>query len=104
MVNLKTTFFGINAIGTDKYTGEDGLGNIISAILPNALVFAAFILFIYLIIGGFMVISASGDEKKAGEGKTAITNAVMGFVVIFTSYWIIQIIEIITGIPILKGS
>jgi len=102
--DVKSAFFGTNAIGDDRYTGTGGLGNIISDVLPNALVFSAFILFLYLIFGGFIIITASGNAKKADEGKQAVTNAIIGFIVIFTSYWIIQIIEIITGIPILKGS
>jgi hypothetical protein len=54
-----------------------------------------------MIFGGFLIISGGGDSKKTDEGKQALTNAIIGFVIIFTSYWLIQIIEIITGIPIL---
>jgi uncharacterized membrane protein len=100
-VNLKDSFFGENAIG-DYANADGGFGQLISAILPTTLVIAAFILFIYMIVGGFMIISSSGDAKKADEGKQALTNAIIGFVIIFTSYWIIQIIEIITGISIVN--
>jgi hypothetical protein len=46
-----------------------------------------------------MVIKSAGSEGK-GKGKDAITNALVGFIIIFSAYWIIQAIEIITGIPI----
>jgi len=43
---------------------------------------------------------SSGDEKEAEQGKNAITAAVIGFVIIFAAYWIVQIIEFITGVNI----
>ena len=54
--------------------------------------------------GGFSIImgAGQGDAKKTGQGKKAATSAVVGFLVIFASYWIIQIIQIITGVEILN--
>lgn len=100
-VDLKDTFFGDNRVGADRYTGDGGFGNLISDILPTVMIVAGFILFLYLIFGGFLIISSSGDSKKTDEGKQALTNAIIGFAIIFVSYWIIQIIEVITGISIL---
>lgn len=49
-----------------------------------------------------MIASAgSGDQKKAATAKSMITDAVIGFLVIFLSYFIIQIVEVITGFTIL---
>jgi hypothetical protein len=108
MIDIKDFFFGG---GTNtKQTAQpikdfaEKPMDLIAEILPNAYIIAGLILFIYLIIGGFTLISAGSDSKKTDEGKQAVTNAIIGFVVIFASYWIIQIIEIITGIPIVKGS
>ncbi len=48
-----------------------------------------------------MVINAgSGDAKKAEQGKSALTAAVAGMAVIFCAWWIIRIIEFITGVKI----
>jgi hypothetical protein len=97
-MTLSDTYFGDNAIKTyaNNPTGW------ISSFLPTFWVIAGFILFIYMIAGGFMIISSSGDSKKADAGKEALTNAIIGFVIIFASYWIIQIIEVVTGVGILK--
>ena len=65
---------------------------------------AGIILFLYLIFGGFTIATAAGSPENADKGKKAITNAIMGFVIIFASYWIIQIIQVLTGIPILNAS
>ena len=42
------------------------------------------------------------NPEKAKKGKQAITAALIGFMIIFCSYWIIKIIEIITGVSILN--
>lgn len=51
-----------------------------------------------------MIISggAGGDAKKSQQGREAVTWAVVGFIVIFASYWILQIIKVITGVDITK--
>ena len=87
---------GIEKLGT--------LGDIISAILPNIYILAGLILFILLIVGGFGFIMGAGQEnpEKARKGKQAITAALIGFAIIFCSYWIIRIIEIMTGVNIFK--
>jgi len=76
------------------------IGGIISTILPYLFVFAGLILLFYLIAGGFQIMLSAGDEKALGEAKKKITNALFGFLLLFISYWLVQIIEIILGITI----
>ncbi|MEK7073867.1 MAG: hypothetical protein AAB960_00895 [Patescibacteria group bacterium] len=77
-------------------------GMLVTAIVKNAFILAAVISFILLIFGGFNVIVAAGDAKKAEQGKTALTGAVTGLLLVLGSFWIIQIIEVITGTNILS--
>ncbi len=77
-------------------------GMVVTAIVKNAFVLAGIISFILLIFGGFNVIVAAGDAKKAQQGKTAITGAITGLLLVLGSFWIIQIIEVITGKQILS--
>lgn len=78
------------------------LGGIISDLLPYAFSFAGLIFFILLIWGGFGFLTSGGnpDKTKAAQGK--LTTAAIGFVIIFASFWLIQIVEILFGISILK--
>lgn len=71
-------------------------------ILNYVFVFAGLTLFIFLIIGGFGILTSAGspDKMKAAQGK--ITSAIIGFVIIFISYWLVRIIEIMLGISILS--
>ena len=78
------------------------IGGFISAILPNLYVAAGLILLFFLIFGGVMVIlgAGKGESQQAEQGKQIVTRTLIGFLIIFLSYWIIQIVEIVTGIPI----
>ncbi len=77
-------------------------GSLVSVLLPNLYILAGLVFLALLIFGGFGLIMGAGQDnpQQAGKGKQAITAAVVGFILIFVSYWIIQIIERITGVPI----
>ncbi len=79
-------------------------GALISIILRNVYMVAGLLLLALLIFGGISIIlgAGGGDPKKAGQGQKAATVAVIGFFIIFASYWIIQLIAFITGIEGLK--
>lgn len=79
------------------------LGAIISVILPNILIISSVILLFIIVFAGFKVVSSGGNAEKAAEGKQALTGAIIGFIIIFASFWIIQAIQIITGINILNN-
>ena len=83
---------------------KEGIGGIISTLLQNIYVLAGILLFVLLIVGGLSFIMGAGADnpEKAKRGKQAITAALIGFAVIFCSYWIIRIIEIMTGMIILN--
>ena len=91
-------------IGEETTIGFHSIGEIISNLLQNVYVLAGILLFILLIVGGLSFIMGAGEDnpEKAKRGKQAITAALIGFVIIFCSYWIIKIIEIVTGINILN--
>jgi len=77
------------------------LGSIITQLLPYILVLAGLILFILLIIGGFGLLTSGGSPDKVKSAQGKITSAVIGFVIIFISYWLVRILEIVLGISIL---
>jgi hypothetical protein len=84
--------------------GGVGIADLVSIILSNAIVIAGIIMLFLMIFGGISVIASAGqdDPQKAAQGKKAVTAAVIGFIIIFISYWIVQIIETITGVQILN--
>jgi len=88
--------------GIETKPAYQSLGGFISAILPNVYVVAGVIAFILALIAGLMfIINASkGEGEQAKKWQGALTVSIAGLLIIFLSYWIIQIIETITGIKI----
>jgi hypothetical protein len=95
------SFWGNSAAKNAGFTQSPQ--TLISSALPNAYIIASVLLIIYLLYAGFQYISSQGEQEKIAKSKAMITNAAIGFLIIFSSYWIIQGIQIITGIPIISG-
>ena len=103
LVDIGKTPLGNGKNVTQVYSPDNGIATLVAIIVKNGLTIAGIILLCLIIAGGFMMISSagSGDQKKAGTAKALITDAAIGFLVIFLSYFIIQIVEVITGLTIL---
>lgn len=71
------------------------LGDIITIALQYLFPLAGFLLFIYIVYGGFQWLIASGDPKKIESARNRITYAVVGFVLLIASYWITKIVQMI---------
>jgi hypothetical protein len=80
------------------------VGALISAWLPNIYILGGISVLILIIAAGLMWIGNAGDVKKIEEAQKILTFAIMGFIFLFASYWIIQIVQVLTGIPILNST
>ena len=52
---------------------------------------------IFLILGGIQYITAKGDQKAAGAARDALTNAVIGFIVVIGAFTIRTILVNVIG-------
>jgi hypothetical protein len=77
------------------------VGSVIGQILPYVYTIAGLALLIMLIAGGVTLMTAAGSPDKAKEGYGKITGALIGFVIIFISYFVVQLIETVLGVKIL---
>ena len=73
----------------DKFTN---LTSLLNNAIPIIFPIAGLILLAYLIWGGFEFLTSLGDPKKAAAAKNKITYAILGFFLIFASYWIVQLV------------
>jgi len=74
------------------------IGGIIGKIVPYIYTSAGILLLLYLIYGGFSYITSLGDPKGVQAAKGKITNALVGFFIVFFSYFIIRLIAEIFNI------
>jgi len=79
-------------------------GTLVNNILPNVYIAAGLIIFFMIVIGGFTIVTNSGNQDKVADGSKVITSAIIGLLVLFASYWIIQIIQVVSGVPILNSN
>lgn len=109
MTQLATIDIGTEFnLGSDKisniagYKAGDGIFVILSVILKNLYVLAAIILFFFIFAGGLGMILNAGNAEKQKQSSQTLTSAVIGFAILFCSYWLIKLIELVLGIQILK--
>jgi len=78
-------------------------GKLVSVLLNNAYMVAGLIILFLFLFGGisFIINSGQGNPKKSAQNAKMLSSTLIGFLIIFASYWIIQIIEAITGLKIL---
>ncbi len=61
------------------------LETLITTIVNVILIVVGVIAVLYLIYGGITYVTAGGDAEKAGKGRTTITNAIIGIIIIAAS-------------------
>jgi len=104
-VNFNDIYNRLHGEGVDIKVGTRPIqaatpADLISTIIPYLYVIAGLILFAFLIIGGFGYLTSGGDPEKIKAAGGKITHALIGFLIIFLSYWLVQILEIVLGIQI----
>ena len=98
-VDIGGQFFGAGR----KYTSLSDVGSITSLIVRGSIAVAGIILLFYFIFGGISIIAGAGNDnpQQIEKGKQAATSALIGFIVVFAAYWIVKLIEQVTGMAIL---
>ena len=88
---------------TGPLTSNPTIGSIISTALPIVIGIAGLGLLLMIIMAGFTLMTSAGDAKKMEEGKQRLTFAIVGFLIVFGAYWVVQIIGIMFGTTITPG-
>ena len=82
------------------FTDLTKVPGLVTTFLNIVFMFAGVILLFFFIMGGIKMIGSAGsdDAQAAENAKKTITSAVIGFIVVFTAYWIVKLIGQIMGI------
>lgn len=75
------------------------LGSFVSFLLPILLLLAGIIFFVLVIAAGFTFLQNAGSEDAHALDKwrQILTYGVIGLIIIFGAYWVLQIINFITN-------
>ena len=72
-------------------------GGLISVLIPYIYTVAGVLVFIYLLIGGFRFLTSGGEPKAVADARENIYAALIGFAIIFGSYFLLKLAETIFG-------
>jgi hypothetical protein len=92
---------------TSTWIAAHGTGLTLGAILSRATLFVfAFSgmgLLLMILMAGFTFLTSAGDPKKLAQAQGQLTNAIIGFIIIFCAFWIAQLLGTIFGIQMFIG-
>lgn len=83
----------------DELKGDNQSADVaVQSLINRATMFLAILAVVFALWGGFQIMTAAGDDKKVGAGKTIIMNAAIGLVVIFLAWSIVSfVIKLLFG-------
>ena len=82
------------------FTTNNTLGGVLNSLVPYVMGIVGIILFFMIVAGGYTLLTAVGNPEKVKKGQALLTNALIGFIVIFAGYWIMQALQIIFGLDL----
>lgn len=78
------------------------IANLISAVIIIILVIAALVFLFMLVLGGIKYITSGGDKGATESARSQITAALIGLVIVFAAWAIINLVSVFFGIDILQ--
>jgi ABC-type multidrug transport system fused ATPase/permease subunit len=77
--------------------------DLISYAIQLILIVAAVLFFFLLVLGGIRWITSGGDKGQTEAARNQITAALVGLVIVFAAWAIVQLVETFFGVRILSG-
>lgn len=98
-IDINNEFFNTRFHKLSQLTG---IGELVSLFIKIVFAVSGVIILVFIIMAGIGLIAGAGsnDPEKIEKGKQSATSALIGFVVVFVAYWIVQLIELWTGMKI----
>lgn len=84
--------YGSNKVSEDLKGSADTADGAIQTLVKNAMIFLAILAVLYGLYGGFLMLTAGGDDGKVKTGKTILIQVGLGLIVIFLANSIVQFV------------
>lgn len=78
-------------------TAGGGFFPVFWVIIKNIYILTGIVLFFMIVVGGVGMIANAGNSEKQKQSSQTLTSAVVGYLIMFAAYWIVKIIELVTG-------
>ena len=78
-------------------SAPEGFGSGTGDVSSLGAVIAGIILLFMIIASGYTLLTSAGNPEAIAKGKSRLTAALIGFIIVFAAFWIFQIIELLLG-------
>lgn len=89
--------------GNNPLRNLSGVGSLVSSGVSNAILIAGVVLIITIIYSGISMLSSSGDAQQFERARMILTSAIVGFVIVVASWFIVLWIQASTSANITTG-
>lgn len=96
---------GLNLVDCYRLNGQTTVGEvysepttIVNLVVRNLFVISGVFLFILVIYAGFQFLQDTSKGKDTA--RDIATTALIGFIIMFAAYWILQIVKVVTGVDV----
>lgn len=79
------------------------IGTAVTRLIQLVLVLAAVVFFFMLVIGGVKWILSGGDKSQTEGARNQITAALVGLIIVFAAWAIVQLVQSFFGVDIING-
>jgi len=99
---LAETIISLTPRGQSSFSslGTLSIPGVISGLIGLMMIVAAIVFFFILVIGGIKWIASGGDKVKTEEARNQITAALVGLVIVFAAWAIVNLIQTFFGVDI----
>ncbi len=107
-LSLTTSAFAANSIcdsnpATNQFSALCNLtsasfGGLVGSLIQLIFIIAVVVALLYLVYGGFRWLVSGGDKTQVGAAREHIVAAIIGLVIIFLSYFILNLLLTFFGI------
>ena len=94
------------SLNSDIFPDESrrSFGSLFSFFIRLLFVLGGILMLIYLIAGGIRYITSGGDKAQAQNARDMITNALIGIIIIASSYAIATLLNTLFGIDVFNAT
>lgn len=93
----------IKTIFDSPLNDPQSIGKLATLFVNIIFVLVGVVLLFFFVMGGIGMIAGagSGDAQKAAQAQKTITSALIGFIIVFVSYFLVKLIGQLIGVQII---